>query len=325
MALRRPEARQLKGAARHRAGPERRHGIGGSRLLWVLLGLTGMTLAALATLVLLAPRLNAPDGPAGVIGTRAGMGGTAAAIPAGTPSTREAGARPDPDTPASATAAEAQQLAPPAPVAPAGSPTPRPRLAFEEAPGVLSVSLRTRRKDALKAYPTESLGAIALGLEDLRLAPSPKDGRLAVNLGELIRYEQKEHQVPKTARRLLDGIARLLVENPDTEVEILSHTDDEGEAGFNLRLSQRRADAIKGHLVERGVDQDRITARGRGEEVPLVDTGRRTPTRDERAKNRRTELVIVPFAPADEAGIDPAPATAPSAALGFEDGSPPPE
>jgi outer membrane protein OmpA-like peptidoglycan-associated protein len=144
------------------------------------------------------------------------------------------------------------------------------------------------------------LGAIALGLEDLRLSPSSRAGQLEVNLGEQIRYEQKDHEVPKQSRRLLDGIGRLLAENPDSRVEILSHTDDEGDAGFNLRLSQRRADAVKEYLVGRGVAQDRMTARGRGEEAPLIVTGKRTPTRAERNKNRRTELVIGALEPAEQ-------------------------
>lgn len=186
---------------------------------------------------------------------------------------------------------------------PAGTTAPmNPNLDFENAPGVLSISLRTRRREALNAYSSEALGVIALGLEDLRLAPSSRDGRLTANLGELLRYEQKEHEVPKQSRRLLDGVARLLSENLETRVEILSHTDDDGDAGFNLRLSQRRAEALKAYLVERGIAPERISAQGRGENDPLIDTGRRTPTRIERAKNRRTELIIVALDTAKEGG-----------------------
>jgi len=185
---------------------------------------------------------------------------------------------------------------------------PNRSVAFENAPGVLSISLYTRRQETLQAYPTEALGAIALGLEDLRLTPSNKDGRLEVNLAEQLRYEQTDHDVPARSRRLLDGIGRLLAENPDTRVQVLSHTDDEGDGGFNLRLSQRRADAVKEYLVSRGVEPERITAVGRGEEAPLAGSGKRRPTRAERAKNRRTELVIESVEPAEEGvGQDVAP------------------
>lgn len=279
--------------------------VSGHGLLWTLVGLTGLGLFLLALILVLAPTGHPPaeQGPqssqvAGRTGAQAttlGSGGSAQGASATVPGSSAATTALSPDPmpegdPGPATAPE--QGSP--------GPAPNPTLDFENAPGVLSTTLRTRRKEALKAYPTEALGAIALGLEDLRLSPTNRAGQLQVNLGEQIRYEQKDHEVPKQSRRLLDGIGRLLAENPDTLVEVLSHTDDEGDAGFNLRLSQRRADAIKEYLAGRGVDQARITARGRGEEAPLIATGKRTPTRAERAKNRRTELMIGAYEPAEQ-------------------------
>jgi outer membrane protein OmpA-like peptidoglycan-associated protein len=121
-----------------------------------------------------------------------------------------------------------------------------------------------------------------------------KGGSLEVNLGERILFEGKGDKVSPKSRRLLDGMGRLFTENPQTRVQILAHTDDQGDAGYNLRLSQRQADAVRTYLIERGVGAIRITATGRGEAAPLVATGKRTPTREERAKNRRIELVIEP-------------------------------
>lgn len=175
--------------------------------------------------------------------------------------------------------------------------------AFEDAPGVLGTSIHTLRKEAVSAYATKSLGVVALGLEDIRLAPVNRDGNIELNLDEQIQFEFNSHEIPKQSRRLLDAIGRLLAENPDTRVQIFSHTDDQGDAGYNLRLSARRATAIKDYLKGRGVAEARITAIGRGEEAPLIDTEGRTPTRSERAKNRRTELLIEPLeVPAEEPG-----------------------
>ncbi|MFZ0791839.1 MAG: OmpA family protein [Chromatiaceae bacterium] len=174
-------------------------------------------------------------------------------------------------------------------------------MAFEDAPGVLGTSIRTLRKEALKAYATESLGAVALGLEDIRLSPVNKNGLIALNLGEQIEFAFNSSAIPKKSRRLLDGIGRLLAENPDTQVQIFAHTDDQGDSGYNRRLSQRRADAIRDYLISRGVAQTRIAATGRGEDAPLVETGSRAPTRAERARNRRTELLIEPLEIAEDA------------------------
>ncbi len=183
----------------------------------------------------------------------------------------------------------------------ASKPAQTPSMAFENAPGVLATSIRTLRKESVQAYATESLGAVALGLEDIRLSPVNKDGLIELNLDEQIEFAFNSNSIPKKSRRLLDGIGRLLAENPDTQVQILSHTDDQGDAGYNLRLSQRRADAIKEYLIGRGVADTRITAIGKGEDAPLVDTGKRTPTRAQRAKNRRTELRIEPLDIPEEA------------------------
>jgi outer membrane protein OmpA-like peptidoglycan-associated protein len=166
---------------------------------------------------------------------------------------------------------------------------------FERGPGVLGVSIQTLRKEALEAYATPALGLVVMGLQDLKLSPKNRDGLVALDLNEQLQFAFNSHGVPKESRRLLDGIARLLVENPDTALILLCHTDDQGDAGYNLRLSQRRAEALKAYLVGRGVADSRITAAGRGEEEPLVDPGGRTPTRAEREQNRRTELLITPL------------------------------
>lgn len=170
-----------------------------------------------------------------------------------------------------------------------------PAVAFENAPGVLGISIRTLRRESIKGYATEPLGLVALGLEDLRLTPVNREGNISLNLGPGLQYTGTDYEIPKSSRRLLDGIARVLAENPDTEVQIFSHTDDRGDAGYNLRLSQRRADAARDYLIGRGVADSRISAIGRGEEAPLVDSGRRSQTRSQREKNHRTELIIKPL------------------------------
>lgn len=172
-----------------------------------------------------------------------------------------------------------------------------PSMAFEKAPGVLGLSIRSKRLEGIRSYATEALGLTALGLEDVGLSPVNKTDRMEVNLGERIRFDDKGDRIPPAAHRLLDGIGRVLAENPETGVEIRAHTDDQGDAGFNQRLSQRRADAIRAYLIGRGVDAGRISGVGLGESSPLIPTKGRTPKRSERAKNRRVELILVPREP----------------------------
>jgi len=88
----------------------------------------------------------------------------------------------------------------------------------------------------------------------------------------------------------IDRMARVLGDYPATRIRIEGHTDATGSEDYNLRLSQRRADAVKHLLVGRGVAPDRITAIGFGESRPRAgnDTGAG------RQFNRRVEIFIEP-------------------------------
>lgn len=167
--------------------------------------------------------------------------------------------------------------------------------AFEHSPGVLGASLLTLRREQLKDFVTEPVGLVALGLEDLRLSPVNKRTHVEVNLAGKVPFEGKGDKVGAKAARTLDPIGRLLAENPQTQIKILVHTDDQGDADNNLRQSQRAADAVKEYLVRHGVAATRLTAIGRGEEAPLAATGKRPPNQKERDRDRRVELIIEPL------------------------------
>ena len=76
--------------------------------------------------------------------------------------------------------------------------------------------------------------------------------------------------------------------NPELKVIIAGHTDNTGDALNNLKLSQKRAEAVKAYLISRGVNADRLTARGYGDTEPTASND----TAEGRAKNRRVELRI---------------------------------
>ncbi|MBK8482149.1 MAG: OmpA family protein [Proteobacteria bacterium] len=89
------------------------------------------------------------------------------------------------------------------------------------------------------------------------------------------------------ALRMLDVVADVLLANPQlTHVEIQGHTDSNGPAAANQRLSQARADAIREHLIQRGVAAERLTARGYGAERPTQPNL----SAQNREANRRVEF-----------------------------------
>ena len=74
----------------------------------------------------------------------------------------------------------------------------------------------------------------------------------------------------------------------------VGHTDSVGSDKYNQRLSQRRADAVKGYLVSKGIEPNRIYTEGKGEKQPVADNK----TSEGRAKNRRVEIEVVGTRPA---------------------------
>jgi OmpA-OmpF porin, OOP family len=83
-------------------------------------------------------------------------------------------------------------------------------------------------------------------------------------------------------------IATLLNNNPDLKIFIVGHTDNKGSLDYNTDLSQKRAQAVVGVLVnEHGIDAGRVTPKGLGFLAPVASNS----TEEGRAKNRRVELV----------------------------------
>jgi outer membrane protein OmpA-like peptidoglycan-associated protein len=76
---------------------------------------------------------------------------------------------------------------------------------------------------------------------------------------------------------------------PEMRVELSGHTDNTGGDDVNQNLSEDRAQAVYKYLVEQGVSEDRLVARGYGATRP-IDTN---DTDAGREKNRRTELKVV--------------------------------
>jgi outer membrane protein OmpA-like peptidoglycan-associated protein len=88
----------------------------------------------------------------------------------------------------------------------------------------------------------------------------------------------------------LDRLARILIENPDLDVEIMGHTDDVGSNEYNQELSKSRARSVMRYLVLSGYPTEKITFRGYGEIRPLAPND----SPEGRQLNRRVEFRFLP-------------------------------
>jgi outer membrane protein OmpA-like peptidoglycan-associated protein len=88
--------------------------------------------------------------------------------------------------------------------------------------------------------------------------------------------------------RLLDKVAGVLTQFPDTTLEIVGHTDSTGTDALNLAISRKRAESTRDHLVARQVAATRISTQGWGADQPVEDNN----TAAGRSANRRVELFV---------------------------------
>jgi outer membrane protein OmpA-like peptidoglycan-associated protein len=122
-------------------------------------------------------------------------------------------------------------------------------------------------------------------LEALKATPTPRG--LVMTLGDVL-FDTGRAELKSGAGRKMDQLAQFLVEHPDRRVQIDGFTDSIGTDSYNEDLSQRRADAVKSALINRGVQPSRIGTEGYGKAYPVAnntDSGGRQ-------LNRRVEVVI---------------------------------
>ncbi|MDA8129383.1 MAG: OmpA family protein [Betaproteobacteria bacterium] len=100
-------------------------------------------------------------------------------------------------------------------------------------------------------------------------------------------FDKASDRLRPESLTILDNVAATLKEWGEVKVEVAGHTDSVGQAAFNRRLSQRRAEAVRAYLLGKGVAASRLIARGYGESEPVADNK----TAAGRAKNRRVELI----------------------------------
>ncbi len=98
--------------------------------------------------------------------------------------------------------------------------------------------------------------------------PEPRLERYTLSAKELFDFDKSTLRMPQPK---LDEIADVLKKHPQIgDVDITGHTDRLGSEAYNLALSKRRAEAVKGYLVDKGVQSRRLRAVAKGESSPVV-------------------------------------------------------
>jgi OmpA-OmpF porin, OOP family len=101
-------------------------------------------------------------------------------------------------------------------------------------------------------------------------------------------FEFNSTQLTAPAQLTLDEVATALLTQPELNVEVQGHTDSIGTEKYNLRLSERRAVAVKAYLISRGLSATALTAKGYGKAKPIASNE----TAEGRAQNRRVAFEV---------------------------------
>jgi outer membrane protein OmpA-like peptidoglycan-associated protein len=103
-----------------------------------------------------------------------------------------------------------------------------------------------------------------------------------------VNFDFDKANIRADAAPILKEAAGILKENANLKVSVEGHTDAKGSDDYNLKLSLRRAAAVKAFLVTEGVAESNLSTRGLGESQPVASNE----TDDGRAQNRRVELKV---------------------------------
>jgi OOP family OmpA-OmpF porin len=106
--------------------------------------------------------------------------------------------------------------------------------------------------------------------------------------GRIIGFEMGSATLTLKGRQILDEMLPSFRKLQDQKVAIIGHTDDSGVRALNLTLSQARAEAVKGYLVNKGIDPAILTTSGVGPDQPVAPND----SAEGRARNRRIEFRV---------------------------------
>ena len=107
-----------------------------------------------------------------------------------------------------------------------------------------------------------------------------------------IYFEFDKANITNQAAFELDKLVSIMKKYPKMIIRAESHTDSRGPASYNKLLSERRAKSTAQYVISKGIDENRISGFGMGEEDPEIDCSSGC-SKDEHAKNRRSEFIIV--------------------------------
>ena len=144
---------------------------------------------------------------------------------------------------------------------------------------------------AIGNYMDNQESELRAQLQGTGVSVSRVGDRIVLNMPSNVTFATDRDQVIPPFYPTLDSVALVLRKFDKTLIDVDGHTDSVGNAGYNMDLSNRRANSVANYLASRGVDPRRMSAMGYGLERPIASNA----TEMGRAQNRRVEIAISPL------------------------------
>lgn len=157
----------------------------------------------------------------------------------------------------------------------------------------------SRLQDALTKKDSVTLAIVtslkkAVGINDPDIEVNVEKGVVFISIADKLLFKTGSYTVTDKAKSVLAKVAKVINDKPDFEAMIEGHTDSrsysKGVLVDNWDLSVKRSTSIIRVLQELGVNPSQLIAAGRSSYVPLAEND----TAENRAKNRRTRVVVLP-------------------------------
>ena len=156
-----------------------------------------------------------------------------------------------------------------------------------------------RLQDALTKKDSVTLALVTslkreVGINDPDINVNVEKGVVFISIADKLLFKSGSYNVTNKAKEVLTKVAKVVNSKPDFECLVESHTDNKsfksGVLQDNWDLSVKRATSIVRVLQSLNVKPEQLIASGRSHYIPLVDND----TPENRAKNRRTRIVVLP-------------------------------
>lgn len=144
---------------------------------------------------------------------------------------------------------------------------------------------------AIGQYMDRQEAAMRSQLQGTGIGVERQGDNLLLNIPNNVTFDFDSARIWAEGDAVLKNVAGVMVQYPQTMIDVVGHTDNKGTDAYNEDLSVRRAQAVANKLRDYGVASERLMVLGKGESQPIATND----TEEGRARNRRVEVRVSPI------------------------------